>query len=93
MLVETGEAETADDLERWVHPTCRRCDFAVCGHCDPLHGGICDMWGKKQRPVQGHRFAAILCGLERRYGVRFEFCKPQDSAKRICELLGVRWSK
>lgn len=93
VLVETDEAETADDLEQWVHPTCRRCDFAICGHCDPLHGGICDMWGKKQRPVQGHRFVAILRSLERRHGVRFEFCKPQDSARRICELLGVGWSE
>ena len=93
VLVETSEAWAVSDLERWVHPTCRRCDFSRCGHCDPLVAGICDMWGKRQRPVQGPRFAGILRGLERRHGVRFEFCEPHDSARRICELLGERWGE
>lgn len=34
----------------------------------------------------------IMGAMERRHGVRFEFCARRDTARRICELLGVPYA-
>lgn len=82
---------SAADLARWVNPTCRRCELAHTGHCHPLDAGRCDMYGLRQRPLSGERFARMIATLSSRYGAVFEFCDPSRSAERICELLGVRY--
>lgn len=39
--------------------------------------------------ITGDRLEKAMKTMSARYGVQFEFCKPEDSAKRILELLGV----
>lgn len=91
ILVETDEVSGADELRRWVNPVCRGCDIFRIRGCDPLQSGKCDLYGKRQRPVQGPRMAKMVGTLEERTGARFEFVEPSRSAMRICELLGVEW--
>lgn len=38
--------------------------------------------------VQGERLQKAMQTISERYGVRFEFCKPSDSAERITRILG-----
>lgn len=38
--------------------------------------------------VQGERLQKAMETIQERYGVRFEFCKPSFSAKRIMDLIG-----
>ena len=38
--------------------------------------------------VQGDRLQKAMQTISERYGVRFEFCNPYDSAKKIIEILG-----
>lgn len=38
--------------------------------------------------VQGDRLERAMRTISERYGVRFEFCNPYDSARRIIEILG-----
>lgn len=38
--------------------------------------------------VQGERLQRAMQTISERYGVRFEFCKPSDSAEKILEILG-----
>ena len=38
--------------------------------------------------MKGEVLYKILCTLQRKYGVRFEFCEKADTGKRIIELLG-----
>lgn len=43
----------------------------------------------RPRAITGDRLEKAMKTMSERYGVRFEFCTPEDSAKKIMELLGV----
>lgn len=47
-------------------------------------------WRLKTSPraTTGATLAKILHGIELRHGVKFEFCRKEDSGKRIIEILG-----
>ena len=40
-----------------------------------------------QRRIEGNRLAKACATMERKYGARFEFCAPDESARRIVEIL------
>lgn len=42
---------------------------------------------KSPKAIDGQRLYKILTTIERKYGVQFEFCKKEDTGKRIVELL------
>ena len=46
-------------------------------------------WRNKRGKVSGDTLYKTLDTFVKRYGVRFEFCTPADSGKRILELLEV----
>jgi len=46
-------------------------------------------WKNKRGKVSGDTLYKTLDTFSKRYGVRFEFCTPADSGKRILELLEV----
>lgn len=82
VLVESSTRyEDRVELSRWVSDVCRRCRM-----CDPRFSAGCKKY--KCKPMQGDRLAKIASTMERRYGVRFEFCSRAKAARRICELLG-----
>lgn len=43
----------------------------------------------RPRAITGERLQKAMLTMTERYGVRFEFCQPEESARRIMELLGV----
>ena len=43
------------------------------------------------RRIDGATLSKAMSTMFERYGVRFEFCHPNDSARRICEELGVSY--
>ena len=45
----------------------------------------------RSRAITGDRLQKAMLTMSERYGVRFEFCRPEESAKRIMELLGVSY--
>lgn len=38
-------------------------------------------------PISGSRLAKACATMQERYGARFEFCRPDEAAKRIVEIL------
>lgn len=76
-------------LKRWVSGVCGRCSHRKSGRCmgPETQGGRRCPNGTK--PMQGQTVAAIMRTLESKYGVRFMFCDKRDTARIICELLGV----
>lgn len=88
VLVENYEKVTeVGDLHGWVNGHCR-----MCRMCNPYAKGKCAKHGTN-KPIQGPRLMKSMQTMEERYGVRFEFCKPRESAQRICELLGVEYDE
>lgn len=70
------------ELAKWVPVACH-----MCGRCDPTESKACSK--HRFKPLQGATAARIMKTMSDRYGVRFEFCTRNDTARRICELLGV----
>lgn len=54
--------------------------------------GVTDLFGKKIRLstgkiIPGDQLARAMSVMRERYGVQFEFCSPEETGKRIVELL------
>lgn len=80
------------DVNRWVNTHCATCHVRTAYSCKPRSGGKCPRH-RTNKPIQGNRLAAAMSTMEHKYGVRFEFCTPNESARRICELLGVSYEQ
>lgn len=90
VLIETGGPyHEVPDVSRWVGVACRRCEHRRYGRCDPVSSMSCRRW--RSKPLQGATLAKIMRGMERDHDCRFELCHPAHTARRICELLGVRY--
>lgn len=85
-LVEDAEIGSVSTVSTWINNTCRRCAYFKFDHCDSI-STKCVKY--KHRPMTGTTIQKILESMQLSHGCTFEFCKPEDSARRICELLGV----
>lgn len=90
VLVENDEgvSELAD-LVRWTNTHCVHCAYRCRELCDPSSTSVNCRRHRTRKPPQGVTVMRALRTMELHHGVRFEFCRPEDSARRICELLGV----
>lgn len=89
VLVENPYGYTCiNDVRAWRNEHCKYC---YIDGCEPWSGlGRCPRH-RSQIPIQGPRLAKAMTTMSERYGVRFEFCAPQEAGKRVLELLnGVR---
>ena len=85
ILTEAGERyNDVGELSGWLGYACRK-----CRRCDPADpSSRCTRY--RSKPMHGARLASIMAGMERDHGVRFYFCDRRDTARSICEILGVR---
>lgn len=84
ILVEE-HADYADrtKLSTWRSRVCR-----TCRRCDPLRDRC---RARRFKPMTGATMAKIMANLERERGVRFAFCSRRQTARKICELLGIEY--
>lgn len=89
VLIEVGGPySTLDAIAGWTAIPCRNCANRRYGSCNPHESGCARF---RSRPMQGETVLKIMRRLEQDHGCRFEVCRPSQSARRICELLGVRY--
>lgn len=79
-VADGGKALRAGE---WVSGVCKRCH-----KCKPELTKGCRRYGRK--PLQGKALASIIAGIEDNHGVEFRFCRRDQTAKVICEILGVK---
>lgn len=88
ILIETGgNYKTVDDLERWLNDTCTRCTYKGY-ECHPPTSRCLRF---RSRPMSGVTLSRIMKTMADHHGCRFELCHPLMAAKRVCDLLGVRY--
>ena len=92
LIENTQNITDVSDVYRWVNTHCVTCHIRTTAKCKPRERGKCPRH-KTNKPIQGDRLAAAMSTMQRKYDVRFEFCKPDESAQRICELLGVTYEQ
>ena len=92
ILIENEDGITDfGSLQAWTNTHCRYCVHFNKKACDPRDSGEkCRKHGTR-KPIQGERLAKAMQTMTERYGVLFAFCHPKESAKIICELLGVKY--
>ena len=91
ILVENRDGvKDVDGVRKWMNDHCRMCGTRRTAHCNPHDAQKCPKHGTR-KPIQGPRLAKAMSTMEDRYGVRFMFCKPSESARIICDLLGVAY--
>ena len=87
-----GQYENIGDVCKWTNNYCKACQYKRSKECNPR-----DLRGRclkhKRKPIQGPQLARIMATMEEHYGVRFEFCHPMHSAKKICDILGVTYER
>ena len=92
ILVENRDGITCiDELQSWTNDHCCACGYYRRNSCNPHDGREKCIKHGTRKPIQGARLARAMSTMAERYGVRFEFCDPHESAKRICELLGIEY--
>ena len=84
VLIEDEKVTSLDDLEHWQNPREKKYFYykALMAQGKKLR-----MILPKQPPASGKKLAKALRTMETKYGVEFVFCKPEDAAQRIVELL------
>ena len=82
-----------DDLKSWTNSHCCICGYYKCHSCNPHDGREKCIKHNTRKPIQGERLARAMSTMSERYGVRFEICNPHGSARRICDLLGVKYDE
>ena len=88
-LIEQGKPfSKLEDLAIWRNDVCSRCTYRRYGKCD-VKTTKCIKFARK--PVQGQTLLKILLSIQAVHGCSFELVSPSDSARRICELLGVTY--
>lgn len=84
ILVEELEAyNDHSKIDLWVSRVCRQCH-----KCDPRKSK-CKV--KRFKPMNGVTMRKIIERLEADHGARFIWCKRGDTARIICDLLGVEY--
>lgn len=93
VLVENREnVHDLDGLKKWTNDHCRMCGTGRKVKCNPHDGTKCPRHGTR-KPIQGWRLAKAMQTMSERYNVKFMFCAPKDSARIICDLLGVSYER
>lgn len=91
LIENTERIMSLPDLKKWTNTHCIKCAIRNRKRCNPREtNGKCPRHNTR-KPIQGERLAKAMATMSAKYGVRFEFCNPNDSAKIICELLGVKY--
>ena len=84
ILIEDDAVTSLDELEKWENPRAKRY-YQLKAY--QAKGGKLKRQLPKQPPVSGKRLASSLRTVEREYGAKVVFCKPEDAAQRIVEIL------
>lgn len=85
VIEERPEYNDRARLATWESRVCRS-----CRRCDPLTSK-CRV--RRFKPMNGPTLAKIVAKLESDHAARFTFCDRRDTARVICDLLGVRYER
>ena len=78
VLVEESGIRAIDDVKRWNNPRMKRYNRMTQR-----------MQEAQKPPVPSDRLAKIMHTMAEKYGVEWRFCDKADTARIICEILGI----
>lgn len=78
---------TVDELRNWVNPRMQRHKKISLMH---QYGKWKSVPLPKSEPMSGERLAKACRTMSDRYGVEFQFCRPDEAGERILSILNVK---
>lgn len=87
ILVEQGELKTLTDVPGWENPRLIKWHKVNEAH---RSGKMMNVKIASTPPVNSHKLYTIMYHLSARYGVEWQFCKKEETAQKLIELLGER---
>ena len=88
LIEESSFISKLSDVYLWTNGTCVRCAYHRNYQCDSVESKCIKF---KRRPMTGSTLQRILESMQLSYDCRFELVDPGNSARRICDLLGVQY--
>ena len=92
ILIESGpEVMCMDDVKRWrnwkqLYAYCKRNRIPTGpGMMDRIDEYV--QYGGQKPPVGGEQLHKTMITMQERYGIIWDFCKPEDTGRRIVEIL------
>lgn len=85
ILIEEAGIDSIDDVFRWQNPRMYRYNKIKYMH---ERGRWQNVALPKAAPTSGQTLAKAMLTLENKYGCKFMFCKPSETAEQITEILG-----
>lgn len=87
VLVEnTDGIQTVNDVFRWQNPRLHRYNRVAYMH---NHGKWLNISLPNAKPTSGQTLAKAMLTMQLKYGVEFQFCRPEEAGERILKLLEV----
>ena len=87
VLIENEDGvQSVEDVFHWQNPRMHRYNKIKYMH---NLGKWHNISLPKMPPTSGQTLAKVLLTMQLKYGVEFLFCRPEESASKIIELLGV----
>ncbi len=86
VLVEQSGIKSLQDVAKWKNPRAVRWQKI---HDAQIRGAYRGVKLSKNPPVSSDRLAKAMQTIAERYGCEWMFCDKANTAKRICELLGI----
>ena len=87
ILIEEAGIDSIDDVFRWQNPRMYRYNKIKYMH---ERGRWQNVALPKAAPTSGQTLAKAMLTLENKYGCKFMFCKPSETAERIVEILSIK---
>lgn len=90
LVEELEKYNDRDEMYRWVSRVCRSCKEFRAKRCRP---SVDRCRVRRFKPMNGGTLAKIITKLEKEHGALFMFCRRGDTARVICDLLGVEYDE
>lgn len=91
VLVEHGgNIRCIDDVKRWINPRrfayCRKHGISTRGNIEMNIAEFMSHGGQRQ-PTTGEQLYKTMLTMTRKYKIRWDFCRKEDTGRRIIEIL------
>lgn len=86
LIENTDGVKCIEDVFRWRNPRLERYNKIKYMH---EYGRWLSVNLPKTPPTSGQTLAKALLTMQKKYGVEFLFCRPEEAGEKILELLGV----
>ena len=86
-LIEDDKITSMEEAKRWKNPRVEKYNREYGFIINAQKAGKMQSYKVPKPPVSSERLVGMMEAMEMKYGCVFRFCKPEDTGRRILEIL------